>query len=156
MPPTFTTILAENLGRASGRPCKEAEHGDILKMGAIYVAPGGKHMLLVKGAGNVVIRLDDGPPVNFCKPAVDPMFNSIAPIFGPATLAVVLTGMGHDGAAGAGAIHQAGGSIIAQDEATSVVWGMPGAAAEAGICSAVLPLDAIGHKLKQIIGRGAV
>ncbi len=156
MPPTFTTILAENLGRASGRPCKEAEHGDILKKGAIYVAPGGKHMLLVKGAGNVVIRLDDGPPVNFCKPAVDPMFNSIAPIFGPATLAVVLTGMGHDGAAGAGTIRQTGGSIIAQDEATSVVWGMPGATAEAGICSAVLPLDAIGNKIKQIIGRGAV
>jgi two-component system chemotaxis response regulator CheB len=97
-----------------------------------------------------VIALDDGPLVNFCKPAVDPLFNSAAKVWGAAILAVVLTGMGSDGARGGAEIVSVGGSVIAQDEATSVVWGMPGAAAHAGICSAVLPLDQIGQKVVRL------
>ncbi len=154
MPATFTAILADNLAAAAGRACKEAENGEVLKAGVIYIAPGGKHLILRKGVGSVSAVLDDGPQVNFCKPAVDPMFDSIANIFGSATLGIILTGMGHDGRDGGRNIRKAGGSIIAQDEATSVVWGMPGAAAQAGICSAVLPLEQIARKIKEILARG--
>lgn len=154
MPKTFTGILAGNLATVAKRPCKEAEDGEVLKAGAIYVAPGGLHMILRKSAGTAVVKLDDGEPVNFCKPAVDPMFDSVASIFGSAALALVLTGMGQDGARGGRAIHAAGGSVIAQDEATSVVWGMPGATAQAGVCGAVLPLDRIGPKVRDLLGRG--
>ncbi len=153
MPKTFTGILASNLSTAANRPCKEAEDGEVLKAGAIYVAPGGKHLVLRKSGGTAVVKLDDGEPVNFCKPAVDPMFESVAGIFGSASLGLVLTGMGQDGARGGVSIQSAGGSIIAQDEATSVVWGMPGATAQCGICSAVLPLDRIGPKVKDLLGR---
>src|SRR5262249_27910719 len=143
MPPTFTTILAEHLTRASGRPAREAEDREPIGPGRIYVAPGGRHMQVGRNNNAPVIALDDGPLVNFCKPAVDPLFNSGTKFWGAATLAVILTGMGSDGTRGGGEIVAAGGSVIAQDEATSVVWGMPGAAANAGICSAVLPLDQI-------------
>jgi two-component system chemotaxis response regulator CheB len=94
-----------------------------------------------------VVTLDDGPPINFCRPAVDPLFSSAARVWGPAVVAAILTGMGVDGASGAADIVAAGGSVIAQDEATSVVWGMPGAVAQAGLCSAVLPLDQIAAKI---------
>jgi two-component system chemotaxis response regulator CheB len=154
MPATFTAILAENLAAASRRVCKEAEDGEVLRAGVIYVAPGGKHLVLNKGAGSVSARLDDGAPVNFCKPAVDPMFDSIAAAYGSAVLGVILTGMGHDGRDGGISIRKAGGNIIAQDEASSVVWGMPGAAAQAGICSAVLPIDQIANKVIEILKRG--
>jgi two-component system chemotaxis response regulator CheB len=100
---------------------------------------------------SVIIELDDGPLVNFCKPAVDPLFSSAANIWGSAILAVILTGMGSDGTRGAVAIAEAGGSVIAQDEASSVVWGMPGHAAHAGVCSAVLPLDEIAPKVMRLI-----
>jgi two-component system chemotaxis response regulator CheB len=138
------------LTRASGRPAREAEDGEAVMPGRIYVAPGGRHMQVVKRNNATVIALDDGPLVNFCKPAVDPLFNSAAKVWGAAILAVVLTGMGSDGARGGAEIVSAGGSVIAQDEATSVVWGMPGAAAHAGICSAVLPLDQIGQKVVRL------
>jgi two-component system, chemotaxis family, protein-glutamate methylesterase/glutaminase len=147
MPPTFTTILAEHLARTSRRPAHEAIDGEIVKAGTIYLAPGGRHMRVVRHGADTVIALDDGPPVNFCKPAVDPLFTSAMEIWQGAVMAVVLTGMGSDGARGGKEIVAAGGSVIAQDEATSVVWGMPGAAANAGICSAVLPLNQIAPKL---------
>lgn len=150
MPVTFTAILADHLARASGSPSAEAQHGEVVKAGRIYVAPGGKHMVLAKQAGQAVIHLNDEPPVNFCKPAVDPFFESAAKVYGAASLGVILTGMGHDGAGGAQHIIDAGGSIIAQDEASSVVWGMPGAAAHAGVCSAVLPLSQIGSKITRL------
>jgi two-component system, chemotaxis family, protein-glutamate methylesterase/glutaminase len=151
MPPTFTAILAEHVGKAALRPSKEGENGEVIKPGNIYVAPGGKHMILEKDAGAVKIRLTDGPPVNFCKPAVDPLFDSVAKIYGSATLAVILTGMGHDGADGVRTIAAGGGSIVTQNEATSVVWGMPGAAANTGMCSDVLPLPEIGPKLARVL-----
>lgn len=151
MPPTFTAILAEHMGKAALRPAKEGEDGEILKPGNIYVAPGGKHMVLEKEAGGVKIRLTDGPPVNFCKPAVDPLFDSVAKAYGSASLAVILTGMGHDGADGVKTISAGGGSVITQDEASSVVWGMPGAAAATGVCCDILPLKDIGPKISRIL-----
>lgn len=151
MPPTFTSILAEHMGKAALRPAKEGEHGELLKPGNIYVAPGGKHMVLEKDGGAVKIRLTDDDPVNFCKPAVDPLFDSVAKVYGSATLGVILTGMGHDGADGVKTIAAGGGSIITQDEATSVVWGMPGAAAQTGVCCDILPLKEIGPKISRVL-----
>ncbi len=154
MPPTFTAILAEHLARSSGRTAKEGEDGEIVVPGTIYVAPGGLHMEVRQKAGETVLHVYDGPVINYCKPAVDPMFESVMKIYGSAVLALVLTGMGHDGAAGAKMIADAGGSVIAQDEATSVVWGMPGAAAEAGACAAILPLEGIGPKASTVLRGG--
>lgn len=151
MPPTFTAILAEHVGKAALRPAAEGQDGELLKPGHVYIAPGGKHMILEKDAGAVKIRLDDSAPVNFCKPAVDPLFDSVAKIYGSASLAVILTGMGHDGAAGVRTIAAGGGSIITQDEATSVVWGMPGAAVQTGMCSDILPLPEIGPKIARVL-----
>ncbi|HLJ00359.1 MAG TPA: chemotaxis response regulator protein-glutamate methylesterase [Bradyrhizobium sp.] len=150
MPPTFTTILAEHLARASHRPAREAVDGEIVKAGHIYLAPGGRHMRVARHGAETVIVLDDGPAVNFCKPAVDPLFTSAIDVWQGAILAVVLTGMGSDGMRGGKEIVGAGGSVIAQDEASSVVWGMPGAVAHAGICAAVLPLPQIAPKLVRL------
>jgi two-component system chemotaxis response regulator CheB len=150
MPPTFTTILAEHLARASNRPAREAIDGEAVKAGHIYLAPGGRHMRVVRHGTEAVIALDDGPAVNFCKPAVDPLFTSAIDVWQGSVLALVLTGMGSDGMRGGKDIVAAGGSVIAQDEATSVVWGMPGAAANAGICAAVLPLNQIAPKLVRL------
>lgn len=150
MPPTFTTILAEHLARASKHPAAEGVDGEAIKPGRIYLAPGGKHMRVAKQGTGAVIALDDGPQINFCKPAVDPMFTSAIDMWHGAILSVILTGMGSDGMRGGKDIVAAGGNVIAQDEASSVVWGMPGAAAQAGICSAILPLNQIGPKLVRV------
>jgi two-component system chemotaxis response regulator CheB len=152
MPATFTAVLAEHIGRASGRPAREGLHGEPVEPGHIYVAPGGKHMRVEPVADRPTIALDDGEPVHFCKPAVDPLFRSASAVYGAGTLALVLTGMGSDGARGALAVAAAGGNVIAQDEATSVVWGMPGATAKSGACAAVLPLDVIAAKIVQLVG----
>lgn len=151
MPPTFTTILAQHIGRASGRPTQEGVDGEMVRPGHIYIAPGGLHMRVKSQGVNTVIALDDGPQINFCRPAVDPLFTSAVDIWRSDLLAVILTGMGADGMRGGRDIVAAGGNVIAQDEATSVVWGMPGAAAQAGICSAVLPLNQIGPKIQKIL-----
>jgi two-component system, chemotaxis family, protein-glutamate methylesterase/glutaminase len=150
MPPTFTTILAEHLARASHRPAHEAIDGEVIKPGHIYLAPGGRHMRVTRQGAGAVIALDDGAPINFCKPAVDPLFSSAIEVWQGSIMALVLTGMGSDGTRGGKDIVAAGGSVIAQDEATSVVWGMPGAAAHAGICAAVLPLNQIAPKLVRL------
>jgi two-component system chemotaxis response regulator CheB len=155
MPATFTTILAEHLTRASGRTAQEGVDGEPIVRGRIYVAPGDFHMKIEAKGTDRIIRLTKEPPENFCRPAVDPMFRSLAQIYGPAVLSVILTGMGSDGAKGGQAVVAAGGTVIAQDEATSVVWGMPGAAAAAGICSAVLPLADIGPQIMRLAVRGA-
>jgi two-component system, chemotaxis family, protein-glutamate methylesterase/glutaminase len=151
MPPTFTTVLAEHLSRIGGRGAHEAEHGEPVLAGGIYVAPGGRHMRVVRASdGGVKIALGDDPPINFCKPAVDALFTSAAAVWGAASLGLVLTGMGADGTRGAADIVAAGGSVIAQDEASSVVWGMPRSVAQAGLCSAVLPLDKIASKIIRL------
>jgi two-component system chemotaxis response regulator CheB len=150
MPPTFTTILSEHLSRLSGRPAHEAVHGEPILAGTIYVAPGGRHLRVARIDGSAVAQIDNGPPINFCKPAVDPLFASAAKVWGGWNLAVILTGMGSDGTQGAGEIVAAGGNVLAQDEATSVVWGMPGSVAHAGHCAAVLPLDRIAGKITRL------
>ena len=150
MPPTFTAVLAEHLARVGKCPVREASDGEEIKSGNVYLAPGGKHMKVARRDGTAVIAIEDGPLVNFCKPAVDPMFASAAEVWGNKTLALVLTGMGSDGLAGAKAIVAAGGHVFAQDEATSVVWGMPGQVTNAGLCSAVLPLPEIAGKLTRL------
>ncbi|HZL31542.1 MAG TPA: chemotaxis response regulator protein-glutamate methylesterase [Pseudolabrys sp.] len=150
MPPTFTTILAEHLARIANRPAREASDGEEINAGTIYLAPGGKHMQVKRRDGTAVIEITDSPMINFCKPAVDPLFSSAATVWGKRVLALVLTGMGSDGLRGAQEIAAAGGTVLAQDEATSVVWGMPGQVANAGLCSAVLPLAEIAPKLNQL------
>lgn len=155
MPPTFTAILAEHIQSSTGLPAREAVDGDILRTGEVLVAPGDFHMRLIKEGAQRVVQLDQNPKVNFCRPAVDPMFDSIAQCYGPAALGVILTGMGHDGRDGARSVVEAGGSIVAQDEKSSVVWGMPGAAADAGLCCAVAPLTEMPILLKRYL-QGAV
>ncbi|TFZ60762.1 chemotaxis response regulator protein-glutamate methylesterase [Methylorubrum sp. Q1] len=151
MPPVFTAVFAEHLGARIGLPAAEGKADERLQPGRIYVAPGGRHMRLAGSATETIIRLDDGPPVNFCRPAVDVMFLDAAALYGGATLSVILTGMGSDGTAGARALVEAGGIMLAQDEATSTVWGMPGSVAKAGLCHAVLPLPEIGPALRNAI-----
>jgi two-component system chemotaxis response regulator CheB len=155
MPATFTTILAEHITRMSGWPCSEAKDGDPIVPGHVFVAPGDFHMVVESQGLQKVLRLNKNPPENFCRPAVDPMLRSVARAYGGRALAVILTGMGQDGMKGGQQVAEAGGTILAQDEATSVVWGMPGAAATAGICSAVLPLPEIAPYVIRFANRGA-
>jgi two-component system chemotaxis response regulator CheB len=150
MPPVFTAILAERLTKATGREAKEGENGEPVKPGTIYVAPGGHHMTVLRPT-SPVLRIGSEPPVHFCRPAVDPLFRSVADTFGPAALGIVLTGMGHDGAAGARRIADAGGSVIAQDEDSSVVWGMPSAVASVGACAALLPPQGIAEAASKLV-----
>lgn len=149
MPPTFTKILSDHINQQTGLSCVEAEDGMPIVAGRVHVAPGGFHMLVDRKGATPIIRIDDGPMENFCRPAVDPMFRSATKVFGQKIMAVILTGMGQDGMLGARDIVASGGRVIAQDEATSVVWGMPGAVAHDGTCSAVLPLDEIGPWLRK-------
>jgi two-component system chemotaxis response regulator CheB len=155
MPATFTTILAEHITRMSGWPCAEATDGAPLKAGEVMLAPGGFHMIVEKSGVGQVVRLNQDPPENFCRPAVDPMLRSVVKAFGGHTIVAILTGMGSDGMKGAKEVIDAGGTVVAQDEATSVVWGMPGAVAEAGLCAAVLPIKELAGYVMKIAGRGA-
>lgn len=156
MPGTFTKILAQHLDKLPGVECREAEDGEPLVSGRIYLAPGDYHMVLEGTQTRPVVRLNQEPPENFCRPAVDPMFRSLAHVFGNRVLAVVLTGMGHDGLIGGQAVVSAGGMVIAQDEPSSVVWGMPGAVATGGLCSAVLPVDDIGPAVRKLADGGRI
>lgn len=151
MPPTFTAILAEHMNRYAGRPAAEAKDGETVLGGRIYVAPGGLHMLFEASGTRTIIRLSDGPLENSCRPAVDPMLRSLSTIYQKRLLTVILTGMGYDGLKGCKVAVEAGGTLLAQDQASSVVWGMPGSVVQAGICNAVLPLAEVG----QAIGRVA-
>jgi two-component system chemotaxis response regulator CheB len=153
MPPTFTTILAEHLGRATGRLAREAEDGEPIRAGRIYVAPGHMHLKAARSNGQPVAVLDDSAPVHFCKPSVDVLFSSAAEVWGGWVLGLVLTGMGTDGTKGGADIVASGGSVMAQDEPTSIVWGMPGAIAQAGLCSQVLPLPDIAPAIVRAFGR---
>jgi two-component system chemotaxis response regulator CheB len=126
----------------------EAIDGETVREGRIYVAPGDFHMM-IEGSNPTKIKLTQAPPVNFCRPSADPMLHSLAAVYGNGLLCAVLTGMGSDGLAGSTDVVKAGGTVIAQDQATSVVWGMPGAVANAGLCSAILPLDGIGPYIRK-------
>lgn len=155
MPATFTTILAEHLTRVANRPCSEAKDGDVIQPGHVYVAPGDYHMVAEASGGTRLLRLLKTPPENFCRPSVDPMLRSLSQIYGRKLLVAILTGMGQDGMRGAEVVVNAGGGVIGQDEATSVVWGMPGAVATAGLCSAILPVQDIGPFIQKLAARSA-
>jgi two-component system chemotaxis response regulator CheB len=150
MPPTFTAVFAEYLARASHLPVHEAQDGEAVSVGRIYVARGDRHMRVVRAGTQTRVALDDGQLINFCKPSVDPLFTSAAAAWGAGALALVLTGMGSDGLRGATDVVAAGGSVIAQDEASSVIWGMPGSVANAGLCSAVLPVDQLAQRIARL------
>jgi len=151
MPATFTPLLAEHLTRIGGLPCAEAQHGERLRAGRIYLAPGNRHLLVEGTPEALVARLSDAAAENFCRPSVDPMLRSAGAACGGRVLVVMLTGMGRDGLAGTRQVVEAGGAALAQDEATSVVWGMPGAIAQAGLCHQVLPLPALPAKVLELL-----
>jgi len=151
MPASFAPLLAEKLEQAIGKTCREAVHGEVIGSGAVLLAPGDQHMRIIKGGAGAVVQLDRGEPVNSCRPAADPLFETATAAFGGRVLGVVLTGMGHDGRAGASNIVSAGGRVIVQDEASSVVWGMPGAVAQAGYAEAVLPLRDLGQLALRVM-----
>jgi two-component system chemotaxis response regulator CheB len=153
MPPVFTKMLAQRLDSICKLSISEAVQGDLVERGRVLIAPGGLHMELKSRGTGVVVNLTDAPPENFCRPAVDVMFRSVASIYRNRVLAVVLTGMGRDGASGAGVIRTAGGEVFAQDEASSVVWGMPGATVMAGQADRVLPLQQIAATIAAAVGQ---
>lgn len=144
MPPVFTKMFAERLDRGSAVKVVEATDSVPVQPGVVYLAPGDYHLTVTARPGGVVTRLNQGPPENSCRPAADVLFRSVAEVYGATALAVVLTGMGQDGMRGADRLHQAGAEVIAQDQASSVVWGMPGAVVAAGLADTVLPLEEIG------------
>ena len=150
MPPTFTTILAQHLARAGHRPCSEPVGGEAILPGRIYLAPGDFHFELVRDGVTLRAKLTKEAPENFCRPSVNPLFRSAVRLFGDQAAAVMLTGMGSDGLEASREIAAAGGPLVAQDEASSVVWGMPGAVAAAGLCSAILSLTDIAAHLSNI------
>jgi two-component system chemotaxis response regulator CheB len=151
MPPSFTPLLADQLTRLGGLPCAEAVDGAPLKPGRLHIAPGGRHLLVVRGPEGLSAKLDDGPAENFCRPSVDPMLRSATAACDGKVLMLMLTGMGHDGLVGTQTLIAAGGTALAQDEASSVVWGMPGAIARAGLCQAVLPLQAMAERAAHLL-----
>lgn len=147
MPPHFTTMLANQLQEVSGIPSAEGQEGDIVEPGRIYLAPGDFHMLVRRSASTVGIYLNKGPQENFCRPAVDPMLRSLTEAYGDRLLVLIMTGMGADGMLGCKQVVEKGGTVFAQDKATSIVWGMPGAVATAGLCTQVLPLAELPNAL---------
>lgn len=155
MPKAFTTVLAEHLSKTARRTVVEGRDGMPLKANGIYLAPGDFHMTVRRSGASIVLGLDQRPQENYCRPAVDPMFRSAASVYGNAALGVVLTGMGHDGCSGAEDLIKTGAQIIAQDEASSVVWGMPGAVAEAGLATTIKPLNQIARTIVQTIDKEA-
>jgi two-component system chemotaxis response regulator CheB len=153
MPPTFTKILAERLEKSGSWVCREGVHGEEIMPGVALIAPGGKHMLVKKLNNKYVIEINDDPPENYCRPAVDPLFRSLSKAYGGAILAVVLTGMGNDGTKGGQDIIDAGGTIVAQDEETSVVWGMPGSVTNAGLCSKLVSKEDMAGYINNFVAR---
>ena len=154
MPVLFTGALAERLDRICRMPVRQARDGAAIGPGQVWLAPGDAHMEVGHGAGlrragafNPVLKLHQKPPLNSCKPSVDYLFFSAAAMYGEGTLALVMTGMGSDGFDGAKAVRAAGGAVLAQDEATSAVWGMPGMVAKGGVANSVLPLPALAAAL---------
>ncbi len=147
MPAGFTTMLAEHLDRVGAHRCAEATDGEALQPGRIHLAPGDRHLLVEAAGGGLRAKLNSGPPENFCRPAVDPMLRSAVGAVGGRVLAVILTGMGHDGLEGCRGVAAAGGTVLAQDEASSVVWGMPGAVARAGLPALLAPPEALAERI---------
>lgn len=156
MPPVFTRLLAERLATLCNHPVMEASDGDRPRPGSIWIAPGGSHTILSRESGEVVLRLHHGPMENSCRPSVDVLFRSAAEVYGAGTLAVILTGMGKDGFDACRLVHSAGGQVLAQDEPTSVVWGMPGFVVRGGLADAVLPLSSVAPEIIARARRGRI
>jgi len=154
MPPIFTKHLADRLDQLCPLHVGEAQHFEPIVAGGVYVAPGDFHMLVRRDRNAIRIDLNQGTPENSCRPAVDVLFRSVTETYGPNVLSIVLTGMGQDGARSCELIRKAGGRVIAQDEATSVVWGMPGAVAQAGLTAHILPLDKIADEIVRVTFQG--
>jgi two-component system chemotaxis response regulator CheB len=152
MPAPFTQSLAERLARQTGRPVAEARDGVAVESGSVYLAPGGRHLVLRAAGGRVVTGVHDQPPENRCRPSADVLFRSAAAALGGDAVAAVLTGMDRDGTAGLRPLRRAGAYVIAQDEATSVVWGMPGSVVSAGLADEVLPLGAVAAAVAALAG----
>jgi two-component system chemotaxis response regulator CheB len=152
MPPTFTALLAEHLAKATGWVVKEAVEGDALIAGRILIAPGDRHLVIADNRAH----LDQGPRENFCRPAADPMLRSLVTAYGGRILTVVLTGMGQDGLLGSQAVIAAGGTVLGQDEASSVVWGMPGAVANHHLCARLAPPEDLARAATRLIKTGAL
>jgi two-component system chemotaxis response regulator CheB len=154
MPPMFTKLLAGRLGNLCPLSCAEAQEGEEVGPGKLRLAPGNFHMTVARKENRFVLHLNQDAPENSCRPAVDVLFRHAAACAGGRVLSVVLTGMGQDGLKGAEKIHAAGGSVIVQDESSSVVWGMPGAIAHAGLADVVLPLSEIGEEIMKRLRGG--
>jgi two-component system, chemotaxis family, protein-glutamate methylesterase/glutaminase len=155
MPPMFTRLLAERLNAQSAIEVVEGQAGMVLKPGHAYVAPGDFHMVVEPRGFDLIIALNQDPQENSCRPSVDVLFRSVVTQCRSATLGVILTGMGSDGLRGCEMTREAGGQIIVQDEATSVVWGMPGFVAHAGLADRVLPLTLIAGEMTRRVSREA-
>ncbi len=151
MPASFIPLLADQITKLGVMKCREGREGEILQADEIAIAPGGRHMTIRAVPKGLAIALSDAPPENFCRPSVDVMLRSAASACGPRTLVVMLTGMGRDGLVGTQAIVGLGGSALAQDEDSSVVWGMPGAIANAGLCRSVLPLKQLPAAVRELV-----
>ncbi|WP_332693539.1 chemotaxis-specific protein-glutamate methyltransferase CheB [Bosea sp. (in: a-proteobacteria)] len=154
MPPLFTASFADQIAAQIGVPAREPYDGERLARGTVYIAPGGRHLGIERKLGHIVASVSDGPPVRFCRPAVDVLFNEAARHLGPAALGLVMTGMGSDGTEGAAALRRAGAAVIAQDEASSTIWGMPGSVVRARHASAIVPLGNIGPAIRALVGGG--
>jgi len=149
MPPIFTRLLAERLSARSQIRVVEAQVGHVLRPGTAWIAPGDYHMALKRQGGDVRIELNQNPPENSCRPSVDVLFRAVAEVYGSHILGVVMTGMGADGVRGSQRIREAGSEVIVQDEASSVVWGMPGMVAAAGQADGIYPLGALGSEVTR-------
>lgn len=156
MPPTFTPMLAKHLGQDSGRPSQEGFDGGLIERNNTYIAPGDFHMSIDKKDDRMIMRLDKGPEEHFCRPSVNPLFRSAASWYGKNVLAVMLTGMGSDGIEGTREIVENGGYVIAQDQATSVVWGMPAAVVNENLANQVLPLKQIAPTILNLCKQEAM
>lgn len=153
MPPLFTPMLAKRLQQDGKRPCQEATQGGLIERGHTYVAPGDFHMLIDKQGDRMVTVLNQAPPEHYCRPSVNPLFRTAAEWYSSSVLAVMLTGMGDDGIEGTRDIVARGGRVITQDEASSVVWGMPGAVARERLADEVLPLNRIAPAILKLCGQ---
>lgn len=151
MPKMFTKILAEQIGKSGATPCHEGAQDMEVLPGHAYVAPGDYHMGFIQKDGRIFIRLNQGPPENFCRPSVDPMLKSLCELYGSGVLAMILTGMGSDGLDGCRHVIQNGGHVMAQDEESSAVWGMPGAVARAGLCFDVAPVVNLAERVNVLM-----
>ena len=156
MPPSFTKTLADRLNEKAAIEIVEAQEGELILPGKAYLAPGGYHMVFDRKGEQLIARMNQDPPVQACRPSVDVMYYSVAKLCGASTLAIILTGMGKDGLDGSRQILDAGGRLFAQDEETSVVWGMPGAVTRAGLPEKVIPLDLIAYEIVRNVEKSAV